>query len=74
MLIQFHPYALELFSHVSPAGAPVALCCQRNYVTDCDRAQRQNKPSSSFLDLFFELLLLTSLEEDSRTGAADDSR
>lgn len=31
--IKFHPYALELFSHVSLTEAPLAFCCQRNYVT-----------------------------------------
>lgn len=72
MWIKFHPYALELFSHVSPGGAPVAFCCQRNYVTGFHSLagpKERINPPLSFLDFFLELLLLTSLEENSRAGA-----
>lgn len=63
--IKFHPYALELFSHVSPAEPPVAFCCQRNYVTGFHSL---SGPRTLFLIIFFfflELLFLTSLEESS---------
>lgn len=65
-----HPYALELFSHVSPAGMPTAICCQRNYVTVFHNLTGpKDKASSSFLDFFLELLLLMSLEGSSRVEA-----
>lgn len=61
MWIKFHPYALELFSHVSPTGAPTAFCCQKNYVTGLSQprsTQRENKTLFVFFSFFFFLFLL----------------
>lgn len=65
MLITFHPYALELFSRASPAAAPAAFFCQRNYVMAFQSLAGPEVRTLSLLDLFSELLF-ESLEENSR--------
>lgn len=66
MWIKFYPYTLERFSHVSPAGAPTALCCQTNEVTAFHsltghKEREREKIIPSVLDLFMDLSLITSL-------------
>lgn len=65
MLITFHPYAFELFGRVSPAAAPPAFFCQRNYVMAFQTLAGPKVRTLSLLDLFSELLF-ESLEENSR--------
>lgn len=63
--IKFHPYALELFSRVSPAGAPVAFCCQRNYGTrfhSRSGPRERINPPRLFRISALKLFLFTSLE------------
>lgn len=73
MWIKFYPYTLERFSHVSPAGVPTALCCQRNEVTGLSQSHRtqrgrekKKKIPPSLLDLFRDLSLITGLVATSR--------
>lgn len=76
--IKFHPYALELFSHVSPAELLVAFCCQRNYVTGFHSLSGPTERESALL-IFFGFHLGTVVvnelrgKQQNRTGAAEDS-